>query len=104
MGDAKVSFPFLTSNIIDKAAIFVFRDRESRSAYDNWLREQKLRQTVLVSEVIAVDELDEDEPFFACRCGGDYPISKEDLNRLVDDIVIPCANCSLFLRITRSDA
>uniref|UniRef100_A0A914XCG6 Diphthamide biosynthesis protein 4 n=1 Tax=Plectus sambesii TaxID=2011161 RepID=A0A914XCG6_9BILA len=88
---------------IAKVAWETLRDRESRSVYDNWLREQRLRQTVLVSDEVAADNLDEDEPFHACRCGGDYPISKEDLSRMVDDIIIPCASCSLFLRITRSN-
>jgi len=88
---------------IAKVAWETLRDRKSRAAYDVWLREQKLRQTVLISEIVDVSQLDEHEPFFGCRCGGDYPISKEDLSRIVDDIIIPCSNCSLFLRITRSE-
>lgn len=73
-----------------------------RKTYDNWLREQRLRESKqLVGSEIILEDIEE---FFEedCRCGGYFEISKEDFYRIVDTAFFECSNCSLCLKVSLS--
>lgn len=79
----------------------LFRDKNSRIVYDNWLREQRLRenahrvdQTIILKdqELELIEEL--------CRCGATFEISVEELERILDFALFECENCSLCLKVS----
>ncbi|KAI6177806.1 J domain-containing protein [Aphelenchoides bicaudatus] len=76
------------------------KNRQTRLAYDNWLREQRLRettqrvdQTVKLSSAQPDQEVEED-----CRCGATFIVSTEELDRVLDYALFECENCSLCLK------
>lgn len=88
--------------------IYLFSNIDSRRRYDRWLREQRLHiDTVLIGESVTLSRLDSklthSSSYYDCHCGGTYELSRVDIDRLVDQIVIPCSNCSLFLRVSIDD-
>ncbi|VDP09662.1 unnamed protein product [Soboliphyme baturini] len=91
----------------------VIGDECSRKVYDRWLQEQELRlnsglfyETVSLRDV--VDEKDMKASLEAvpspvqidCRCGGCFVVDPQLQFYGRDNVLVPCSNCSLNLRVT----
>lgn len=76
--------------------------KENRSAYDCWLREQRLRETQgTIGEVIELD-FGENEVDEACRCGAEWNLTPEEVDQIIDVGIFECSSCSLCLEVHRS--
>jgi len=45
----------------------------------------------------------ETEAEFECRCGGEYAIEADDVQRIIDFAFIECSNCSLCLKVYKAN-
>lgn len=80
--------------------LVIFRNRDTRLAYDNWLREQRLRENQhrVDQTVYFVQKGDQQEIEEFCRCGATFEVSVEELDRILDYALFECENCSLCLK------
>lgn len=83
-------------------------DPEQRAQYDAELSNQKQQADDLVlSEVFCLEDLTEawrpegSEYYHVCRCGGFFSLSGEDLKSDYQSFVLPCSNCSLYVKVER---
>ncbi len=99
----------------------VLRDARERRAYDAHLAARRRR--VVVSDEVDLEDMrrEEEEPAgeeeregadaeprpsssgrrytHPCRCGDAYEVTAEDLHPDFDDVDVPCASCSLYVRV-----
>lgn len=102
----------------------VLRDADARRAYDSVLLSR--RRDVVVSDEIDIEDMDGEEvpsgsdsegegggrrrwhahTRFAhrCRCGDVYEVTSDELHPDFDDVDVPCASCSLYVRVNYGGA
>ncbi|XGW28083.1 hypothetical protein V3C99_008134 [Haemonchus contortus] len=81
------------------------KDNNRRREYDCWLREQQYRKTKgVVAERIDIAYDDRDPIVEPCRCGDNYSITAEEIEKVVDVGVFQCASCSLCLEVVKGAA
>ena len=90
-------------------------DPERRNLYDIELRKSRIiRQSndaaVMVDRRVSLEDFDEHssgEYRLLCRCGGCFSLTVTDearlLNHDINDLLLPCTNCSLVVSVVRSN-
>jgi hypothetical protein len=103
LGDIRVSFLLLICWSLDLSS--KIRDKLRRKQYDDWLSEQRLRETKeLIGGEVNLDTSEAQQFENVCRCGGIYLLETEELEKILDYVLIECSNCSLCLKIWKKPA
>ncbi|KAJ1368579.1 hypothetical protein KIN20_029736 [Parelaphostrongylus tenuis] len=104
--------PDKTGNPEDREAITfatyiwsILKSPEKRREYDSWLREQHYRETKgTIIERLEVSSEDPAPIVEFCRCGDNYEITSEDIQKVVDRGIFECGSCSLCLEVVKTNA
>lgn len=79
----------------------ILRDPESRKQYDATLLQEDLEERPLIYAEVTANELEFNSDrvaYFACRCGSNFVINREDL--VAKPIIIECSECTNCISVT----
>ena len=102
-----------------QAAWEVLRDPERRGEYDRAVARAEVRRRAVEDRCTFYDEVELEDLethtggapgagrevtyVFPCRCGELFSLTAEDVCGLGEAVAVPCASCSLFLRVHLGD-
>lgn len=81
-------------------------NEERRHHYDVIHKANEITEDYIINDTLSVPDMyyqNENEYMYKCRCGGVYCVGvslvKESVEEGVADLIVPCSNCSLHVRI-----